>query len=185
MFILGGLFMEKNIFILIIIIILIPLCGCFENEEFEEYYSFEYTIKINFQTNTNFSLLCPIPLWLNGTPSNIIVSKLKFSEGHSTFSINDTIYGKALSINGYGNTIELKSVGESKEYPYHTLSLQNKSKGREFMVWLDNELNNPIFVEILCNCNGGEPFRNTISQLSGEIINGWNILEGIESSSGE
>ena len=174
--------MRLGVLIILSIISVASLCGCINSDNSDGDYSFVYSVKINFYNSINFSLKIPIPLWSNGTPSNIILSEIKIIKGNISYFIDDTIYGKAIFINGFGEKIEWKSEGKAEQYPYHTLSLQNKSKGREFWVWFHNDFNESAFIDISCECERRGPSRDTLSNLSGIIINGWNIVEGIESS---
>ncbi|MCK5561483.1 MAG: hypothetical protein KAJ51_12850 [Thermoplasmata archaeon] len=176
--------MKKKLLIIILIftIINIAFSGCiYDNENSNYECEFSYSIDIIFSNNTDFTLLIPLPLFSNGTISNIITSKLEIENGNANWSINNSIKGKAIKIEGIGN-VNFYSSGNSDLYAYDHLSLQNNNK-REYWIYLDSGDNSTREIEINADCHCDKDSETTLTRISGEINNGWNVVNGVHSHS--
>jgi hypothetical protein len=184
-----GNIMEKNIKIVIISIIIIVSIILFsmyiiENKDLFQSTEcdFSYSIKANFSNETYFTLLVPLPEYSDGSISNCMISKLELKKGNTNWSINNTIYGNALKIEGSGD-VEFLSSGTSNNYAYNFLSMQNNSNKNECWVYLDSSTNSTCEIEIKATCHIEKNSEQTITKISGEIKNGWNVIHGVHSHS--
>ena len=143
--------------------------------------NFTYSIEITFNNETNFILLLPLPQISNESISSVIISKLEIKEGFANWSINISDKGKAIKLEGTGG-VKLYSSGNSDIYAYDHLSMQNNNK-REYWVYLNSSDNSTGTIEINADCHCNKNSETTITKISGEVKNGWNIVNGIHSHS--
>jgi hypothetical protein len=170
---------------IVILLILISITGCiFENRDDNKSndYTYKYSIAFNCFNETNFTLLVPLPIWSNNSVSNVIISKLKVIDGNVDWSINDSIKGIAIKIKSNTN-LKMESNGVSNKYPYETLSMKKDSNIREYWIYFESGNNLNCTIEINCYSHREKYSETTISKLSGRLINGWNIVNGVHSHS--
>ena len=172
-----------SIFI-IFILFLISITGCiFDNDDKNEKDIIcTYHVKIE-NTNTNYTIIIPLPINENNYVKEIIDS-LEIIKGKGIFEVTNTSYGRdkyGLKIVSDSN-IELKSMTNIKTL-YH-LSLENRSDIDS--AWYDD---NPNWIVIL-NSSQMTPIELEIRYevdryysmdgyfVSGNVYNGLNYIEG-------
>lgn len=188
--------------LVLIILLIISISGCSFSNENEYSLEIEYLLEIVPQNNnTSYQLCCPIPMNRNGEISSIN-DYLEISKGDIQYSFTDSIHGIVINITGSGEAIILISIKEEKEYRYgdgfpilsmdkeyeDTGEIDDSDSNAEYYTFLkwDSEETVHILINLHIDYRDSSDevvlHSNLKQSLEGDIVNGWNKINGEKSS---
>lgn len=177
----------KNLLISIILIGFFTGCINKDNENKPGNSEFEYFYNAEIKMNGNgiYTVLIPIPIYVNGSTSNII-NDIIFLSGKGNYNLIQTNNGIGLNISASGDIILNSNGTYMGEFLYDVLSMQNISKydNKYKMYGMDLEYytygiydKNISKLNVNIKCRSGGRY----SEIDSIIENvGWQTVTGIE-----